>query len=31
MMCQECGQRPATLHFTKIVNGDKTEFHLCER
>jgi protein arginine kinase activator len=30
MICQECGQRPATLHFTKIVNGEKTEFHLCE-
>lgn len=30
MMCQECGKKPATLHFTKIVNGDKTEFHICE-
>ncbi|XEC97532.1 UvrB/UvrC motif-containing protein [Paenibacillus tarimensis] len=30
MHCQECGKRPATLHFTKIVNGEKTEFHLCE-
>lgn len=30
MICQECGQRPATLHFTKILNGEKTEFHLCE-
>lgn len=30
MQCQECGKRPATLHFTKIVNGDKTEFHLCD-
>ena len=30
MLCQECGKRPATLHFTKIVNGDKTEFHFCE-
>jgi Uncharacterized protein with conserved CXXC pairs len=30
MYCQECGKRPATLHFTKIVNGDKTEFHICE-
>ena len=27
MLCQECGKRPATLHFTKIVNGEKTEFH----
>lgn len=22
---------PATLHFTKIVNGEKTEFHFCEQ
>jgi protein arginine kinase activator len=28
--CQECHKRPATLHFTKIVNGEKTEFHICE-
>jgi protein arginine kinase activator len=30
MNCQECGAKPATLHFTKILNGDKTEFHLCD-
>ncbi|WP_100405964.1 UvrB/UvrC motif-containing protein [Bacillus solitudinis] len=30
MKCQECGQRQATLHFTKIINGKKTEFHICE-
>lgn len=30
MVCQECGERPASLHFTKVVNGEKTEFHLCE-
>jgi len=30
MECQECHARPATLHFTKIVNGHKTEVHLCE-
>lgn len=30
MMCQECNKRPATLHFTKIINGEKTEFHICE-
>lgn len=30
MICQECGSKPATLHFTKIVNGEKTEFRLCE-
>lgn len=30
MQCQECSEREATLHFTKIINGEKTEFHLCE-
>lgn len=30
MNCQECQQRPATLHLTKIINGEKTEIHLCE-
>lgn len=30
MNCEECGKRPATLHLTKIVNGEKTETHLCE-
>ena len=30
MICQECQQRPATLHFTKIINGEKSEVHLCE-
>ncbi|WP_127584084.1 hypothetical protein [Paenibacillus koleovorans] len=30
MQCQECNKKPATLHFTKIVNGEKTEFHICE-
>ncbi|WP_251553850.1 UvrB/UvrC motif-containing protein [Neobacillus muris] len=31
MNCQECNQRPAAVHFTKIVNGEKTEVHLCEK
>lgn len=30
MLCQDCGKKQATLHFTKIVNGEKTEFHICE-
>jgi protein arginine kinase activator len=30
MICQECGSKPATLHFTKIVNGEKSEYHFCE-
>lgn len=31
MICQECKEKPAALHFTKIVNGEKTEVHLCEK
>jgi protein arginine kinase activator len=31
MICQECNQRPATLHFTNFSNGEKTEMHLCEK
>lgn len=30
MLCQECQHYPATLHFTKIINGEKMEMHLCE-
>ncbi|MBU9710840.1 UvrB/UvrC motif-containing protein [Evansella tamaricis] len=30
MLCQECQERQATLHFTKIINGEKTEFHICD-
>ena len=30
MLCQDCGKKAATLHFTKIVNGEKTEYHICE-
>lgn len=30
MICQECKERPATLHYSKIVNGEKTDIHLCE-
>ncbi|MFT8319587.1 MAG: UvrB/UvrC motif-containing protein [Bacillus sp. (in: firmicutes)] len=31
MICSECNIRPATLHFSKSINGTKTEFHLCEQ
>jgi protein arginine kinase activator len=31
LICEECNQRPATLHFTNIINGKKTEVHLCEK
>ncbi|MCM3719721.1 UvrB/UvrC motif-containing protein [Fictibacillus phosphorivorans] len=30
MNCEECHEREASLHFTKIINGEKTEFHICE-
>jgi len=30
MLCQECNQRDATVHFTKIINQEKTEYHLCD-
>lgn len=30
MNCDECGKNPASTHVTKIVNGKKTELHLCE-
>jgi len=30
MLCDKCKQRPATVHFTKIVNNEKYEQHLCE-
>ncbi|KUO95123.1 UvrB/UvrC motif-containing protein [Ferroacidibacillus organovorans] len=30
MMCEQCGNRPATVHFTEIVQGEKNEYHLCE-
>lgn len=30
MLCENCGKRPATVHYTQIINGLKTEMHLCE-
>ena len=29
MMCEQCGNNPATMHYTSIINGEKTEKHLC--
>ncbi|MFC5713761.1 UvrB/UvrC motif-containing protein [Thalassorhabdus alkalitolerans] len=31
MLCQECQERTASLHFTNIINGKKTEVHLCDQ
>ena len=30
MMCDECHEKPATVHITKIANGEKTQLHFCE-
>ena len=30
MLCNECEKNNATVHITKILNGLKTETHLCE-
>ena len=30
MICQECGERPATVHITKIINNNKQQLNLCE-
>jgi protein arginine kinase activator len=30
MQCERCGERPATVHYTQIINGYKTELHLCQ-
>lgn len=30
MKCIECNKQPATLHFTKYINGTKEEIHLCQ-
>lgn len=29
MKCQKCNQREATTHLTKVINGDRREYHLC--
>lgn len=29
-MCQECKRRSATVHVTRVVEGQAEEFHLCE-
>lgn len=29
MLCERCNEHQATVHVTRVVNGDKSEFHLC--
>lgn len=31
MLCQNCNERNATVHLTRITNGEKTEVYLCEQ
>ena len=31
MLCQNCHQRPAQIHITKIIAGEKKELHLCDQ
>lgn len=30
MFCEECKEKPATVHLTQMYNGKKVETHLCE-
>lgn len=30
MLCQECQKHSATVYITRIINGHKSEVHLCE-
>ncbi len=30
MLCEQCGERPAAIHLTQIVNNTVTQQHLCE-
>lgn len=29
-VCQRCNQAPASVHFSKVMNGEKTDRYLCE-
>lgn len=31
MLCQNCNERVASIHITKIMNGEKKEVHLCDQ
>ena len=30
MLCERCGNHEASVHLTRIINGEKEEMHLCE-
>ena len=29
ILCDECGQRPAAIHVTAVINGEKQDINLC--
>lgn len=29
MLCEKCNENEATIHFTEVINGVKSEHHLC--
>lgn len=31
MLCQNCQQKPANVHFTQIMNNSKVDIYLCEQ
>lgn len=31
MLCENCNQNEATIHYTEVINGVKTERHLCAK
>lgn len=31
MLCENCNQNEATIHYTEVINGVKTERHLCSK
>jgi len=30
VLCERCGQRPAVVHITEVINNKKREMHLCQ-
>ncbi|MGM8216216.1 UvrB/UvrC motif-containing protein [Bacillaceae bacterium W0354] len=31
MRCQKCQENEATVHYTQVINGQKSEVHLCDQ
>ncbi len=31
MLCEKCKQNKATVHYQQSINGETTEYHLCEK